>query len=35
MADADPAVRLLTKPFSRAAILRAVGEVLRGEAKSR
>jgi two-component system cell cycle sensor histidine kinase/response regulator CckA len=35
MADADPTVRLLTKPFSRAAILRAVGEVLRGEAKSR
>jgi two-component system, cell cycle sensor histidine kinase and response regulator CckA len=35
MADADPNVRLLTKPFSRAAILRAVGEVLRGEAKSR
>jgi two-component system, cell cycle sensor histidine kinase and response regulator CckA len=35
MADADPTVRLLTKPFSRAAILRAVGEVLRGDAKCR
>jgi CheY-like chemotaxis protein len=35
MADADPAVRLLTKPFSRAAILRAVGEVLSGDAKCR
>ena len=35
MTDADPAVRLLTKPFSRAAILRAVGEVLRGDAKCR
>jgi len=30
MANADPSVRLLTKPFSRAAILRAVGEILRG-----
>ncbi|HUN64082.1 MAG TPA: PAS domain S-box protein [Candidatus Sulfotelmatobacter sp.] len=30
MANADPAVRLLTKPFSRAAILRTVGESLRG-----
>jgi two-component system, cell cycle sensor histidine kinase and response regulator CckA len=30
MADADPSVRLLTKPFSRAAILRTVGEILRG-----
>jgi CheY-like chemotaxis protein len=30
MADADPSVRLLTKPFSRAAILKAVGEILRG-----
>jgi two-component system, cell cycle sensor histidine kinase and response regulator CckA len=29
MADADPSVRLLTKPFSRAAILRTVGEILR------
>jgi hypothetical protein len=28
MADADPNVRLLTKPFSRATILRAVREVL-------
>lgn len=30
MANADPMVRLLTKPFSRAAILRTVGEVLHG-----
>jgi len=30
MADADPSVRLLTKPFSRAALLRAVGEILHG-----
>ena len=30
MADADPAVRLLTKPFSRFAFLRAVREVLHG-----
>jgi two-component system, cell cycle sensor histidine kinase and response regulator CckA len=30
MADADPAVRLLSKPFSRAAILRAVRESLHG-----
>jgi two-component system cell cycle sensor histidine kinase/response regulator CckA len=30
MADADPSVRLLTKPFSRAAMLRTVGEILRG-----
>jgi two-component system, cell cycle sensor histidine kinase and response regulator CckA len=33
MADADPAVRLLTKPFSRSAILRTVGEILHGPAK--
>jgi CheY-like chemotaxis protein len=33
MANADPSVKLLTKPFSRAAILRAVGEILRGAAK--
>ncbi len=33
MANADPSVRLLTKPFSRAAILRTVGEILRGAAK--
>jgi PAS domain S-box-containing protein len=33
MADADPSVRLLTKPFSRAAILRTVGEILRGVGK--
>jgi two-component system cell cycle sensor histidine kinase/response regulator CckA len=30
MADADPSVRLLTKPFSRFAFLRAVREVLHG-----
>ena len=30
MADADPSVRLLNKPFSRAAILRTVGEILHG-----
>jgi two-component system, cell cycle sensor histidine kinase and response regulator CckA len=30
MTNADPSVRLLTKPFSRAAILRTVGEILRG-----
>jgi two-component system cell cycle sensor histidine kinase/response regulator CckA len=34
MADADPSVRLLTKPFSRAAILRTVGEILRGATKT-
>jgi two-component system, cell cycle sensor histidine kinase and response regulator CckA len=28
MVDADPGVRLLTKPFSRAALLRAVREIL-------
>jgi len=33
MANADPSVRLLTKPFSRAAILRTVGEILRGAQK--
>ena len=33
MADADPSVRLLTKPFSRAAILRTVREILRAAAK--
>ncbi|HTZ47424.1 MAG TPA: PAS domain S-box protein [Verrucomicrobiae bacterium] len=33
MANADPNVRLLTKPFSRAAILRTVGESLRGVGK--
>jgi two-component system cell cycle sensor histidine kinase/response regulator CckA len=31
MADADPNVRLLTKPFSRATILRAVQEILQGK----
>jgi hypothetical protein len=34
MANADPSVRLLTKPFSRAAILRTVGESIRGLCKS-
>jgi len=34
MANADPTVRLMTKPFSRAAILRTVGEILRGAGKS-
>ncbi len=32
MANADPSVRLMTKPFSRAAILRTVGEILHGTA---
>jgi CheY-like chemotaxis protein len=35
MANADPSVRLLTKPFSRAAMLRTVGEILRGDGKNR
>jgi two-component system, cell cycle sensor histidine kinase and response regulator CckA len=35
MANADPSVRLLTKPFSRGAMLRAVGEILRGDGKGR
>jgi len=35
MANADPSVRLLTKPFSRGALLRTVGEILRGDAKDR
>lgn len=35
MANADPSVRLLTKPFSRAAILRTVGESLRGVDRDR
>jgi CheY-like chemotaxis protein len=34
MADADPGVRLLTKPFSRASLLRAVREILGVRAKS-
>lgn len=34
MANADPSVRLLTKPFSRAAILRAVSEILLRAPKS-
>jgi two-component system, cell cycle sensor histidine kinase and response regulator CckA len=33
MANADPTVRLLTKPFSRSAILRTVSEILRGASK--
>jgi two-component system cell cycle sensor histidine kinase/response regulator CckA len=35
MANADPSVRLLTKPFSRGTMLRAVGEILRGDGKGR
>ncbi len=34
MADADPSVRLLTKPFSRAALLRTVREMLGSKSKS-
>jgi two-component system, cell cycle sensor histidine kinase and response regulator CckA len=34
MANADPSVRLLTKPFSRAALLRTVGEILQGMPKA-
>jgi two-component system, cell cycle sensor histidine kinase and response regulator CckA len=34
MANADPSVRLLTKPFSRAAILRAVRETLQNQTRS-
>ena len=34
MANADPSVRLLTKPFSRAAILRAVRETLQNQART-
>ncbi|HET6930634.1 MAG TPA: PAS domain S-box protein [Candidatus Acidoferrum sp.] len=34
MADADPSVRLLTKPFSRGAILRTVREILQARSKS-
>jgi len=34
MADADPTVRLLTKPFSRSALLRAVREILHGKPQS-
>ncbi len=33
MADADPSVKLLTKPFSRAALLRTVREMLGSKAK--
>lgn len=33
MANADPSVRLMTKPFSRAAILRTVREILQGKKK--
>jgi CheY-like chemotaxis protein len=35
MANADPSVRLLTKPFSRAAILRTVLEILQGQSQNR
>jgi two-component system, cell cycle sensor histidine kinase and response regulator CckA len=34
MADADPSVRLLTKPFSRSALLRTVREILQGKPAS-
>ena len=34
MANADPSVRLMTKPFSRAAMLRTVRETLQGQKKS-
>ena len=34
MANADPSVRLLTKPFSRAAILRAVRETLQNQPRT-
>jgi CheY-like chemotaxis protein len=34
MANADPSVRLLTKPFSRGAILRTVREILQSRKKS-
>jgi two-component system cell cycle sensor histidine kinase/response regulator CckA len=34
MANADPSVRLLTKPFSRSAILRTVREILQARKKS-
>ncbi len=33
MADADPGVRLLTKPFSRASLLRTVREILGAQKK--
>ena len=35
MANADPSVRLLTKPFSRASLLRTVGEILHGDGRGR
>jgi two-component system, cell cycle sensor histidine kinase and response regulator CckA len=35
MANADPSVRLLTKPFSRSALLRTVGEILHGDGVGR
>jgi two-component system, cell cycle sensor histidine kinase and response regulator CckA len=34
MAHANPTVRLLTKPFSRAAILRMVSDILQGRSKN-
>jgi FixJ family two-component response regulator len=34
MADADPSVRLMTKPFSRMAILRTVREILQRRQKA-
>jgi len=34
MANADPSVRLLTKPFSRTALLRAAREILQSAAQA-
>jgi CheY-like chemotaxis protein len=34
MTNADPSVRLMTKPFNRSAILRTVGEILQSRKKS-
>jgi hypothetical protein len=34
MANADPTVRLLTKPFSRTALLRAAREILQSAAQT-
>jgi len=35
MADADPSVRLLSKPFSRSTILRGMREILNSKPKRR
>ena len=34
MANADPSVRLMTKPFNRSTVLRAVGEILQSRKKN-